>query len=241
MNYANDVLRELAKHKNAVKAKNSSWFFKCAPGEYGEGDIFWGIAVSIQRSIATRYKEIPLTAIHRLLSSPVHEVRLTAVFILVIQYRKSNLLKKKEYVDFYLDHLRYINNWDLVDSSAASILGDYLTDKPKEILQTLARSSVVWDRRIAMLSTFACIKRRDYVDALNIAEILLQDNHDLIQKAVGWMLREIGNRDYITEVNFLDSYAATIPRTTLRYAIEKLPRSIREKYLLVKRIRREVR
>lgn len=234
MSTFHDVLTTLGIHKNPERAKTSAWFFKSGPGEYAEGDVFWGIPVPVQRSIAKQYSDLPRSGIEQMLSSPVHEVRLTAVFILVNQYKVGDQIVKERCADFYLKHRKYINNWDLVDSSAPHILGDFYKDKTKEVLYTLAHSSVVWERRIAMISTFSYIKQGVIEDAVNIAALLLNDTHDLIHKAVGWMLREIGKHRQSVLLAFLDEHAAAMPRTMLRYAIEHLPENLRQQYLLKK-------
>jgi 3-methyladenine DNA glycosylase AlkD len=197
-------------------------FFKTAPGEYAEGDIFLGITVPNQRLIAKKYfREISLIDTEKLVKSKIHEERLTALFILNAKYQKAQEPEKSEIIKLYLENKAHINNWDLVDSSAPYILGDYLLDKDKATLYKLAKSTNLWDRRIAIMATFAFIKQHDFSNTLKIAEILIHDPHDLIHKAVGWMLREIGNRDKAVELNFLKSYADQMPRVMYRYAVEK--------------------
>ncbi len=235
------------------KAKTSSWFFKTGPGQYGEGDQFLGVTVPEQRKIAKQFKALPLDEIHKLLSSPWHEERLTALFILVSQYKSGTQSEKQKIYEFYLSHagpvgfglvwgLRKIppgifwgvNNWDLVDSSAEYIVGSWLQDKSEKltVLQKLANSDLIWEKRIAMIATFHYIRAGRADEALVIAELLLDDPHDLLQKAVGWMLREVGKRvDRELLLDFLDQHAATMPRTTLRYAIEHLETSLRVHYL----------
>lgn len=212
---------------NPEKAKLLQRFFKTGKGEYGEGDIFLGVMVPEQRKVAKKYSHIGLDEIQNLLQSKIHEHRLTAIFILILKYKT----KRKEIVDFYLDNLQVINNWDLVDLSAPKILGDYLSDKDRNILFQLARSNNLWEKRIAMLATAAFIRNNDFEDALNLSELLLNDSHDLIHKAVGWMLREIGKRDQKVEEKFLRKHYKTMPRTMLRYAIEKFDKDKREFYL----------
>ena len=212
---------------NPEKAKLLQRFFKTGKGEYGEGDIFLGVMVPEQRKVAKKYSHIGLDEIQNLLQSKIHEHRLTAIFILILKYKT----KRKEIVDFYLDNLQAINNWDLVDLSAPKILGDYLSDKDRNILFQLARSNNLWEKRIAMLATAAFIRNNDFEDALNLSELLLNDSHDLIHKAVGWMLREIGKRDQKVEEKFLRKHYKTMPRTMLRYAIEKFDKDKREFYL----------
>ena len=220
-NELKNIKEELQKIRDPEKAKNLSKFFKTGKGQYGEGDIFLGIKVPDQRKIARKYSGIPLDDIGLLLKSNIHEFRLTSLLILVQNYRKKDFDGKKEIVEFYLSHMKNINNWDLVDSSAPYILGDFLLEKDKSILYRLARSDNLWERRTAVLSTFAFIKNNKFEDSLKIAEILVFDKHDLIHKAVGWMLREIGKRDDRTEEEFLEKYYRKMPRTMLRYAIEK--------------------
>lgn len=213
------ALRELA---SSERAKASAWFFKTGPGQYGEGDKFLGVTVPQQRRMAKKYKDLALADVEILILSPWHEERLTALFILVGQYAKADDKTKEIIASFYIKNRDYVNNWDLVDSSAPYILGDYLTGQSRAILIRLAKSKSIWDRRIAVLSTFPWIKQGVFTDAFKIAGILIDDRHDLIQKAVGWMLREVGNKDEALLKKFLDKHAATMPRTALRYAIEHL-------------------
>lgn len=233
---------ELKSHTDPVRARHSQRFFKTGPGEYGHGDLFWGITVPIQRQIAKKYYHLSLHDIEQLLKSDVHEQRLTAVIILVAQFKKADSTTRKSIYDFYLKNTKYINNWDIVDSSAPYIISVYLWDnfaqnsspslETIKILSKLARSKSVWDRRIAIMSTAYFIQQGDINETFAIAEILLQDEHDLIQKAVGWMLREVGNSVGIEkEERFLKKHYQTMPRTMLRYAIEKFPESKRQAYL----------
>ena len=208
---------------NPEKAAFFPRFFKAGPGEYAEGDKFLGVTVPQQRLLAKQYEDLSLADIATLLTSEWHEERLTALFILVGQYKRGDDANKKAIYDLYLSHTKYINNWDLVDSSSEHIVGAYLENHPEmlKVLTGLAASELLWDRRIAMLATFAYIKKGRADEAIIVAEQLLYDKHDLIQKAVGWMLREIGKRvDHALLTQFLDEYAATMPRTTLRYALE---------------------
>ena len=206
-------------------------FFKTGKGEYGEGDIFYGIKVPVQRTIAKRFKDLAFEDLKVLISAKVHEERLIAAFILVDQYKKGDEKKKKIVFDFYLKNRKGINNWDLVDLSAPKIVGAYLIDKEKDLLYKFAVSKDLWEKRIAIISTQTFIREHFFEDTLNISEILLQDKHDLIHKAVGWMLREVGNRDLETEEEFLKKHYKTMPRTMLRYAIEKFPEQKRIAYL----------
>ena len=218
------------------KAKASSWFFKTGRGQYGEGDQFLGVTVPEQRKVAKQFKDLPMTDLKILITSPWHEDRLTGLFILVGQYQRGSEMNKKAIYDFYISHTQWINNWDLVDSSAGYIVGEWLNDRQDKIkvLQKLAKSNLLWDRRIAMIATFPYIMRGRADEALVIAEELLHDKHDLIQKAVGWMLREVGKRvDRQLLISFLDLHAATMPRTTLRYALEHLPPEQRAYYMSI--------
>jgi len=206
-------------------------FFKTGKGEYGEGDIFLGIKVPLQRKLAKKYQALSLTDIQALLQSNFHEYRFTALILLITHYKKADNHKKSKLFDFYLHNTKHINNWDLVDISAPHIVGDYLLDKPREILYQLARSSSLWEKRIAMIATMTFIKNNEFQDCLQLAEILLDDEHDLIHKAVGWMLREVGKRDQMIEEQFLNKYYKQMPRTMLRYAIEKFDDDKRKFYL----------
>lgn len=229
---AEALIREMLEHSSPEKAKSSAWFFKTGPGQYGEGDKFVGLSVPEQRKLAKKYKDLDLGEIKKLLTSPWHEHRLTALFILVIRYQKSDTKAKEEIASFYLKNRKFVNNWDLVDSSAPYILGDYLTNNSKTLIYEMAKSKSIWDRRIAMLTTFKWIREGDASDGLKIAEILINDKHDLIQKAVGWMLREIGKCcGRATLVAFLDKHAATMPRTSLRYSLEHFDQKSKKHYM----------
>lgn len=218
--------------KNPKKARELTRFFKCGKGEYGEGDQLWGIMVPFQRQVAKKYfQDADLQDAQKLLNSPVHEQRLTGLLMLVFKFEKADEKLRKEIYKFYLKNTKRINNWDLVDLTAPRIVGEFLLDKDRKILYRLAKSKNLWERRIAVLATFMFIRECDFKDALKIAEILLNDNHDLIHKAVGWMLREIGKRNIKTEEKFLQKYYRTMPRTILRYAIEKFPEKKRADYL----------
>ncbi len=214
------ALRKAADKKRAVIL---SRFFKTDKGEYGEGDIFLGIVVPEQRKIAKQFSSLPFSEVLQLLKSPIHECRLTALFILIYQYQKGGTEIKKKIFDAYLKNLRQVNNWDLVDLSAPKIAGDFLLQNPaqRKILYKLAKSKNLWERRVAMLSTFTFIRAGQFTDAFKIAKILLHDKHDLIHKAVGWMLREIGKIDQKAEEKFLHGHSRQMPRTMLQYAIEK--------------------
>ncbi len=209
------------------RAKNNEWFFKTGPGEYGEGDKFVGLTVPNCRKVAKKYKDLPLSKVKLLIQSPIHEERLIALFIMRAQYKNN----KDEIAKFYLANLAGVNNWDLVDSSAHYILGDYLFERDRSLLYDFAKSNNLWKRRIAIISTFKFTDQSEFKDALAIAEILLKDEHDLIHKAVGWVLREIGKKDLKVEEKFLEKHYKKMPRTMLRYAIEKFEEGKRQKYL----------
>ena len=208
-------------------------FFKTGPGEYGEGDLFWGVTVPDQRQIAKQFfKEISLEELTRLIQHPVHEVRLTGLLALVYRYEKAKSeSEQKELVNFYLSQLDFVNNWDLVDSSCYQILGHFYWKREKALFYELADSGHLWRQRVAMISSFYWIKKGEFNDALALAEKLKNHPHDLIHKAVGWMLREIGNRNFEVEFEFLKKHYQTMPRTALRYAIEKFPEELRQDFL----------
>ena len=226
-----EIRKAISKQKNPAQAIILQRFFKTGKGEYGEGDIFYGIKVPEQRTIAKQFKDLGLDDLKTLILSKVHEERLIAAFILVDQFKSGDEKKKKIVFDFYLKNRKGINNWDLVDLSAPKIVGAYLIDKEKDLLYKFARSKDLWEKRISIISTQAFIREHYFEDTLNISEILLNDKHDLIHKAVGWMLREVGNRDIQTEEEFLKKYYKIMPRTMLRYAIEKFPEQKRKAYL----------
>ncbi len=225
------VINDLKKLGTFKRAEASKWFFKTKKGQYGYGDVFWGISAPDQRKIAKQYQDLSLQEISLLLNNKVHEVRLTGLFILVLQFKKADKLQKEKIAKFYLKYKNFVNNWDLVDSSASYILGEYLNDKNKNVLYKLAKSKNLWHRRIAIISTFAFIRQNQFEDTLKISQILLDDSHDLIHKAVGWALREVGKKDMEKEEEFLGKYAKVMPRTMLRYAIEKFKEPKRKKYL----------
>jgi 3-methyladenine DNA glycosylase AlkD len=220
----NDIVADLQRDASPKKAKASAWFFKTGKGQYGYGDVFIGLTVPEQRTIAKKYvatARFPL--LKKLLQSKIHEYRLTALLILVAQYEKAETGMQKQIYEFYLENIDRVNNWDLVDLSACRIMGHHLEGKNKAILKELAHDSSVWKRRIAVLTTFYSIGQGKPEHGLRIAEMLVNDKHDLIQKAVGWMLREVGKRCSLAhEERFLERHAATMPRTALRYAIERM-------------------
>ncbi len=205
-------------------------FFKTGKGDYAEGDVFAGIKVPVSRKIAKQFKNLSLADLSELIKSKIHEERLIALFILVDKMKKANEKEQKKIFKFYVKNMKYVNNWDLVDLSAEKIIGEYLFDRDRELLFKLAKGDL-WERRIAVLSTFNFIKKKDHITTLKIAGLLLRDKHDLIHKALGWMLREIGKRDLQTEEDFLEKHYKSMPRTMLRYSIEKFPEKKRKAYL----------
>ncbi len=228
----NNLKKELAGFGNPEKARILSGFFKTGKGQYGYGDVFLGVKVPETRSVAKKFNELNLKDLKKLLSSKIHEERLCALLILVDIFKQSDSKNKKIIVDFYLKNIRKVNNWDLVDLSADKILGNYLIDKDKSVLYKLVKSQNIWERRISVISTFAFIKNNKFDDTIKISEILLNDKHDLIQKAVGWMLREMGKRDEKVLIKFLDKHYRTMPRTMLRYVVERLDEKKKEGYMV---------
>jgi 3-methyladenine DNA glycosylase AlkD len=226
-----DLERELVAAADPARAANLAWFFKTGRGQYGEGDRFLGIPVPVQRKIARRYTALALPHLKRLLDSPIHEHRFAALEILVAQYKRGGESEQEKIVDFYLANTARINSWHLVDASAAYILGNYLRTRPRDLLDRLARSDSLWERRIAIVSTFAFIKQGEIADTFRIAEQLLNNTHDLIHKAVGWALRETGKVSRPALLDFLKKHYASIPRTALRYAIEHLTPEQRKQIL----------
>ena len=206
-------------------------FFKTGKGQYGEGDVFYGIKVPQTRQIAKEFKQISFAELKEVLKHPVHEIRLCGLLILVEQFKKAKEEDRKKIIDFYLSSTQYINNWDLVDLSCYHILGTYLLDKPRDILYSLAESSNMWEQRIAIVGTWAFIRKQEYQDTLDIAVMLLDHPHDLIHKAIGWMLREISKRDENVMLDFIKIHYEKMPRTALRYAIERLPEVERKNIL----------
>jgi 3-methyladenine DNA glycosylase AlkD len=227
-----EVRKELKSMADPGKAAILQRYFKTGLGQYGEGDIFIGVMVPQSRKVAKKFSQLQLVEVKMLLYSRIHEERLVALLILVWRYSSalSSREEKEEIVKFYLDNIKQVNNWDLVDLSAPNILGAHLIDRDRRLLYRLARSENVWERRIAILATYHFIRDGDFSDTLKIAEMLLQDRHDLIHKAAGWMLREVGKRDVASEEAFLEKHLSVMPRTMLRYAIERLPESKRRRY-----------
>lgn len=227
----NNLKEDLRKLSDKKKAELLSRFFKTGKGQYGYGDIFLGITVPNQRKVSKKYKDLSLKDIQTLLLEGIHEYRLTALLILVEDYKNSDNYTKKQIFEFYLKNTKRINNWDLVDLSAPRILGSYLFDKDRKVLYDFAKSENIWEKRISIISTLYFISKNDFKDALKISKILLSDKHDLIHKAVGWMLREIGKRNQGLLEDFLNENMAKMPRTTLRYAIERFDGKKRKHYL----------
>ncbi len=228
---SSDILKILKDKGNREYAEHSSRFFKTEKGEYGEGDLFLGIRVPEIRKAVSKFRDTPLEEIKILLSSPFHEVRLFGFLSLAYRYKRGKEPDRKLLFDTYIENKRFVNNWDIVDTTAPNIVGEHLVNRDKKLLYDLAVSPVLWDRRIAVISTFTFIKAGNFTDTLNISEILLKSPEDLIHKAVGWMLREVGNRDMEAEELFLKKHYGKMPRTMLRYAIEKFEEGKRQAYL----------
>jgi len=226
-----DLKKELRNFADFKKSNILLKFFKTGIGEYGEGDIFLGIIVPNTRKVAKKYIDLEFADIKELLYSKIHEERLCALLILVEKFSIADEKEMKNVFNFYIKNTKQINNWDLVDLSAPKIIGAYLLNKPKNILYKMAVSKNLWKKRISIISTFTFIKAGKYSDSFKIAEILMDDKHDLIHKAVGWMLREIGKRSLKDEISFLNKYYKKMSRTMLRYAIEKFPEEKRQFYL----------
>ena len=231
------VLSELQSIGSLEKAVHLSRFFKTGPGQYGEGDRFLGVMVPYSRAIAKANKAMPLEEVQLLLESPWHEARLCALLILVYRFKERKITEeeREQIYSFYIKNARRCNNWDLVDLSCRDIVGEYLVDKERSILYRLADSENLWEQRIAVVATWAFIRRSDFNDTLALAERLMAHKHDLMHKAVGWMLREVGKKDRETLTNFLEKNATQLPRTTLRYAIEHYPEPQRQYFLKMKK------
>ncbi len=231
---AKSVIAELNRIGSYERSIHSQRFFKTGPGQYGEGDVFIGGTVPEQRVIAQKYSMLSLSEVEKLLNSKIHEHRFTGLIILVHNYEKSKDDKSRlDIYNFYLSHVKSINNWDLVDVTAPNIVGNYLVDnkKKRDVLYKLVTSSNIWERRIAIISTLSLIRNKEFDDTLALSEILLSDKHDLMHKATGWMLREVGKRDEKVLRKFLDKHIRNLPRTTLRYAIERFDEKTRKEYL----------
>ncbi|MCF7823020.1 MAG: DNA alkylation repair protein [Candidatus Marinimicrobia bacterium] len=226
-----EIINELQNLGDPAQAANLQRFFKTAKGEYGEGDKFLGVRVPVLRAFAKKYRDAWLEDVLEVLHSQYHEARLLALYLLVELFQKADDQGRSQIYDEYLAHVAYINNWDLVDSSALQIVGQYLFNKERSPLLELARSKNLWERRIAIIASFYFIRHHDFKSTLEISEILLNDKEDLIHKAVGWMLREVGNRSQSVEEQFLHRHYKEMPRTMLRYAIERFPEELRQSYL----------
>jgi len=232
MNNAKSVINNLKRYIDSQKKEIFPRFFKTGKGEYGQGDKFWGITVPNIRTVAKKYYiDISLNDIKELINSEIHEIRLTGYIILTYKYEKDD--RKENIVTFYLNNLQGVNNWDIVDLSCPKILGNYLLKHPEKryLLYQLANSNNLWEKRISIVSTYPLIKKGEFTDTLQISSILLSHNHDLIHKAVGWMLREVGKKDITVLRDYLNENIKDIPRTTLRYAIEKMDKEQKDKYL----------
>ena len=226
-----EIQKRLQALGDPQRAQVQQKFFKTRPGEYGQGDLFIGLRVPEIRKLAREYETLALPEIIQLLQSPIHEARLLALLILIRIYKSGDASIQEQIYRAYLQNTRFINNWDLVDASAAHIVGAHLTNGGRDRLHALAKSNLLWERRIAIIATFHFVRRGEFSDTLSIAGLLLKDPEDLIHKAVGWMLREIGNRDRPKEESFLRAHYQIMPRTMLRYAIEKFPEGLRQRYL----------
>lgn len=231
---AKDVERELNALENPADAEFLQRFFKTGPGQYGEGDVFIGLRVPQTRVITKKYRDLPLPEIEKLLDSPIHEHRLAAVIIMTERAKRAQGEEMKDLYDLYLRRIDRMNNWDIIDISCGHVVGGYLLDKPRDILYKLVRSKVMWERRVAIISTSRFIAHGDLDDTFKLAELLINDNEDLIHKASGWMLREAGKKDETRLKDFLDQHAATMPRTMLRYSLEKLHSTDKAHYMTAK-------
>jgi 3-methyladenine DNA glycosylase AlkD len=227
----NELKKVIRANANKDHAKTMQWFFKTGKGEYGEGDKFFGIKVPVQRKIARQFRELNFEDLQKLLNSKIHEERLISLLILLVKYDKADEKVKEKIYRFYKKNSRKINNWDLVDLSAPKIIGTHLLNRDKQILYKYAHSINLWEKRISIISTYSFIKNHDFNTTLEISDILINDDHDLIHKAVGWMLREVGKQDLKTLEKFLKPRYNNMPRTMLRYSIEKFPEKKRKKYL----------
>jgi 3-methyladenine DNA glycosylase AlkD len=231
VNKINFVKKELKKYSSKRKAKILSGFFKTGPGQYGEGDVFIGVTLPDIRKVANKHQDLTLEQVQSLLDSKIHEQRLLALLILLKKFESADVKRKSLFFSFYTKNVEFINNWDLVDLTAPKIVGDFLLNKDKKLLYKWANSNDLWKKRIAIVSTYRFIKNKSFEHTLAISQLLLGDKNDLIHKAVGWMLREVGKMSLETEEEFLKKFYKNMPRTMLRYAIEKFPNSKRDKYL----------
>ncbi len=230
-----ELIEYIKRHSNKEKATSEHRYFKTNPGEYGAHDKFLGVPMPTQRQIVKRYYKVPLEIVPDLLKSPFHEVRMIGLLILVEKFKKTKKdpAAQKQIYEMFVKNLNAANNWDLVDVTVPHVIGEFMVIQPKErkLLYKLAKSKGLWEKRSAMLACYAFIKRNDFDDTLKIAEILVSDKHDLIHKAVGWMLREIGKRDENKEKEFLMKHYKTMPRTMLRYAIEKMSKKDKDFFM----------
>lgn len=231
MSITDKIKQEIESYSTAEKKEHLPKFFKTGKGQYGEGDKFLGVVVPDTRKVAKKYKEISFDEIAMLIQNEYHECRLCALLILVEKFKKADENLRKDIVDFYLSYTQYINNWDLVDLSCKDILGEYLVDKKRSILYNLAESDLLWEQRIAVVSTFAFIRRSDLTDIFQLSEKLMPHKHDLMHKAIGWMLREAGKKDKSALISFLNKNYKAMPRTMLRYSIEKFTPEERTYYM----------
>ena len=231
MSRLEDARRQLRRAADREKAKGLQRFFKTGPGEYAEGDIFFGLTAALTRKTVKEFQDLPLSDLIKLLRSKIHEERVLALLIMVRQFDKADTGAKEKIYKAYLANTKFINNWDLVDLSAPQIVGGFLIDQDRRILYKLAKSPLLWDRRIAILATFTFIRLSDFKDVFAITKLLLGNNEDLIHKACGWMLREAGKRNVQLEEKFLRKHCRIMPRTMLRYAIEKFPEKKRKFFL----------
>lgn len=234
---AKQLIEQLNKYASAKRQKANQWFFKTGPGQYGEGDKFIGVRVPDARRVARQFLGLSFSEIKKLIYSPIHEIRLVAILILIERNKQARTrgdkILQKKILDFYIKHRNKVNNWDLIDLSVCYILGQAILDglRPKKILYQYARSSKMWDRRMSIIATFTLIRGGDISDCLKLAKILLGDKEDLMHKAVGWMLREAWKKDSQRVESFLKNNYNNLPRTTLRYAIERIKESKRKKIL----------
>jgi 3-methyladenine DNA glycosylase AlkD len=225
------LIKEIKRHSSRKKSKIYAGFFKTGIGEYSEGDVFLGVPMPEQRKLAQKYVDLKFGNIKELIYSKYHEHRMIGWLIMVYKYKVAKNVEKKKIIDFYIKHRHRCNNWDLIDCTADKLLGKHIINRDKSILYSLAKSDSLWGRRIAIIATFEFIKNKKFDDTKKIAEILLNDKHDLIHKAVGWMLREMGKRDEKQLIKFLNKHYRKMPRTMLRYAIERLHKKNKEFYM----------
>jgi 3-methyladenine DNA glycosylase AlkD len=225
------IFKEIYSYKDKNRAKSSIWYFKTGKSEYGEGDKFLGLTMGQQRKIAKSFLGIDFDDVKILLNSVYHEERMIGLLILVYKYKNAEGKLKKKIFDFYIKNKKMVNNWDLVDVTTPNIIGDYLKDKDKKLLYIFSKSKNIWEKRMSILATFPFIKDGKFEDSFKISKILLFDEHDLIHKAVGWMLREVGKKNIKELRKFLDLNKSKMPRTMLRYSIERFPENLRLKYL----------